>query len=386
MERSARSTLNTQIYEEACEWFIEFRGGEIDGTQRRELDQWLRKSPEHLRAYLEIAAIWNEGPTLDPTNKWSMHTLVTQALDEPGNVLAHPGSSRVTEAPAHLAASKAGSRKKARYLMAIAASILVATMLGAWLYGERNVYSTGIGEQRSIRLADGSTVDLNSRSRIEVRYSDGQRTVDLLQGQALFQVAKEAGRPFIVKSDATSVRAVGTQFDVNRRRAGTVVTVLEGRVAVISDLPELAPVHVAATAMQDNAGTTTPSTGPRQAMRTRRATAEEPIYLSAGEQLAVTNNLEPQPVAANLASATAWRQRQLVFESATLTEVAEEFNRYNERQLVIEDAELYDFHISGVFSSSEPGALLRFLRSRPGVQVSEAGGEIRVSQKHSPQG
>src|SRR5687767_9626541 len=100
MERNARSELNTQIYEEACEWFIEFRGGEIESSQRRELDRWLRKSPEHLRAYLEIAAIWNEGPTLDPMNKWNQDTLISQAVDErDSNVVAHPGYARAIEKP-----------------------------------------------------------------------------------------------------------------------------------------------------------------------------------------------------------------------------------------------------------------------------------------------
>ena len=82
----------------------------------------------------------------------------------------------------------------------------------------------------------------------------------------------------------------------------------------------------------------------------------------------------------NIAIATSWTQRQLEFESASLSEVAEEFNRYNERQLVIEDPTLYDFHISGVFSSSDPGSLVRFLRERPGVQVTETASEIRVSK------
>lgn len=66
MERQPPSKLNTQIYTEACEWFVECRAGTLDAVLRREFDRWLRRSPEHLSAYLEIAAIWNEGPSLDP--------------------------------------------------------------------------------------------------------------------------------------------------------------------------------------------------------------------------------------------------------------------------------------------------------------------------------
>src|SRR5690606_26847429 len=88
------------------------------------------------------------------------------------------------------------------------------------------------GEQRTVTLADGSVIELNARSRIKVRYADRERAIDLLQGQALFRVAKDPTKPFIVASGGTYVRAVGTQFDVYKKSVGTVVTVVEGRVAV----------------------------------------------------------------------------------------------------------------------------------------------------------
>jgi transmembrane sensor len=204
-------------------------------------------------------------------------------------------------------------------------------------------YTTATGEQRSIVLADGSLVELNSRSKIQVRFSEQQRSVSLLDGQALFQVAKDRARPFVVASDGTTVRALGTQFDVYKKPNGTVVTVVEGRVAIL---------------------------------RKRAA-----VYLGAGEQLIVTPMSEQKTAHPNVASATAWTQRQLIFESASLSDVAQEFNRYNERQLVIEDSNIHDFHISGVFSSTDPASLIRFLRQRPDVQVVETATEIRIAKK-----
>ena len=224
----------------------------------------------------------------------------------------------------------------------------------AWWQLVRGTYATDVGEQRSLLLADGSMAELNSLSRIRLRYSERERTVELLEGQVLFRVAKEAGRPFVVRSDSARVRAVGTVFDVYRRLSGTTVTVLEGKVEVI-------------------AGT--------EDTELRAATVDAQtarVALSAGEQVVVRASQIDRAPHVNTAAATAWTQRQLVFESASLAEVAEEFNRYNARHLIIVGGVEPGFHVSGVFSSTDPGSLVRFLRSRPGVSVEEAEKEIRI--------
>jgi transmembrane sensor len=365
MERP-RVKLNTQIYEEASAWFVEARAADLDEAGRREFDRWLRKSPEHLSAYLEIAAIWHEGPGLDPAGKWDAKTLIAQAAKDPDNVASLSGTSAVqglgdAVPPPHAVASvpphRAPSRRR---LFALAAAVMAVSIGGSWLVWHlfAPVYVTAIGEQRSIELSDGSTVSMNSKSKIRVHYSEHERAVDLLEGQALFHVAKDKRRPFTVSASGTRVRAVGTQFDVYERRSGTVVTVLEGEVAV------LAPVRADA-----QEGSAVPNDTPASA-----------ISVSAGEQLTVTPKVARKSDHPNVAAATAWTDRRIVFESATLSEVAEEFNRYNERQLVIEDPDLYDFHISGVFSSTDPESLIRFLRERPGVKVTEGASEIRVAK------
>jgi transmembrane sensor len=391
MDRKARAKLNTQIYEEACEWFIECRGGDLDVTARAEFDRWLRKSPEHLSAYLEIAAIWHEGPALDPRNKWDTDTLVAQAAEDRGNVvpIAVPPPAPPREVPDPEALDRraaeteqrpdpeAGNRRatgtaqrssarqgepwaasvraaQSTRRWVLAASIAAITVTGAavlWSSLLRGTsYATAIGEQRSIALSDGSTVELNSRSRIRIRYTEQERTVELLEGQALFIVAPDAARPFTVASDTTRIRAVGTQFDVYKKRTGVIVTVVEGRVAIAGASSSAEP---------------------------------KPTLLSAGEQLTVTPDTIRKADKPNIESATAWRQRQLIFKSASLIEVAEEFNRYNERRLSVDDPTLYDFHISGVFSSTDPASLIRFLRTRSGVRVTETASEIRIEKNSS---
>jgi transmembrane sensor len=380
-----RLKLNTQIYEEACEWFIECRAGDLDDATRHDFDCWLRKSPEHLSAYLELAAIWNEGPMLDPEGKFDRDTLIAQAALDRDNVVelssSRNGSDPSTQdVVARTAPTHAEHRRfRRRQFAAIAASIvLVTAALMLYLQTVRApTYATAIGEQRSLVLMDGSTVELNSRSKMVVHYSKQGRHVELLQGQALFHVAKDTARPFIVKIGGTFVRAVGTEFDVYQKRDDTVVTVVEGRVAILTDHSIVPPDRgVQTTAIDEprQSNLEFPTIAPGQVGN---------IMVAAGEQLTVTPKVIQIAEHPNIASATAWTQRRLVFESASLADVADEFNRYNDRQLIVGDRGLETFHVSGVFSSTDPASLIRFLRARPELRIIETEFQIRIEKNTS---
>jgi transmembrane sensor len=380
-----RSKLNNQIYEEASEWFVECRAGDLDDKTLKAFDTWLRKSPEHMSAYLELSAIWNEGRSLDPQDKFDQNTLIAEALADHDNVIDWSGTRNDFDAPAAALAPPPAPapvqhehRRFSRWrVVAIAASLALAATATLFYVQtlQAPTYATAIGEQRSLALMDGSTVELNSRSKIVVRYTAQGRNVELLQGQALFRVAKNASRPFIVKTGATLVRAVGTEFDVYQKRDGTVVTVVEGRVAIVTD--HAFPWPDAATSATDEP---------------RPANLEFPtvpkghvgnILVAAGEQLTVTPKLIQIAEHPNIATATAWTQRQLVFESASLADVADEFNRYNDRQLIVADPKLETFHVSGVFSSTDPASLIRFLRARPELKILETESQIRIEKNTS---
>jgi len=394
MERSGRAQFNTQIYEEACEWFIECRAGDLDAAARVEFDRWLRKSPEHQGAYLEIAAIWNEGPVLDSANRWDLDTLIAQASEDPDNVVVLGRSARPvspgpqaapfartpgnieTINPAPASGSVPATHRRRR-VFAVAASILLAAVsIGVYMHASSDVYTTAVGEQRSITLADGTTVELNSLSRIRVRYSKYERNIDLVDGQALFRVARDTARPFVVRSGETRVRAVGTQFDVYRKTSGITVTVVEGRVAILEDGGKRA-----ASSREGGSGPDTSLTTPLPAVSAGGPpTFAGSILLAAGEQVTVTSQTARKNPHPNVAGATAWTQHQLVFDAASLSDVAEEFNRYNKRKLVIDPSALGSTHISGVFLSTDPAPLIRFLRDRPGLRVTETSTQIRIEK------
>lgn len=356
MEQHTHAKFSPQIHEQASEWLVEFRTGTPDEAARRAFHAWLLESPAHVEAYLEASALWSVSAQAGAAEQWTVDALIEQAVAEPDNVFAHPKSST---APLAVETNRP-CRRPWRFGMAAAACVLMAVggALAGWQYFyARTIYATGIGEQRSFTLPDSSIVNLNARSKIRVHYGDAERLIELVAGQALFTVAKNAQRPFIVRTAAAEVRAVGTQFDVYRKAEGTVVTVVEGRVAVTS-----AAVGAVALVGQSSAP----------------EAASGKMLLSAGERVTVHRDTLRKQTQLNTQTAVAWTQRQLVFESTPLAEVAEEFNRYNERPLVVLDADMRRFEIDGVFSSTDPASLVRFLRTRPGVRVSESSSQIVI--------
>jgi transmembrane sensor len=338
--------MNTQIYEEASDWLVKHRTGELGEADRVAFDSWLRTSPAHVRAYLEMSEIWEDAAALDPATSASVDELIARGQGE-GNVVAL--SPKVADRGA-VTDARTAWKVPARLLLAAAVAVVcVGGGVFAWL-NRAPVYSTGVGEQRSLTLEDGSTVTLDTRTRIRVRFSARERDIELLEGQALFRVAKNDRQPFVVQSDAAAVRVVGTEFDMYRQRAGVTVTVLEGRVAVTSSSEQ------------------------------RRA--DDAVLVPAGQQVAVLGSAAVTPSAiADVAAATAWTQRRLIFEATPLSAVVEEFNRYNTRRLVIAAPRLSSFHVSGVFSSTDPTLLVQFLRMQAEIAVRESDHEIDIDER-----
>jgi transmembrane sensor len=266
-------------------------------------------------------------------------------------------------------ADKSGLRSNPRArVRALAASIALISILSgavAWVWRSRaDTYSTGIGEQRTLVLADGSTVILDALTTVRVRFSKTARAVDLVKGQAYFHDTYDPGRPFVVRSDEATIRAIGTQFDVHRQQDGMVVTVVEGKVAVAE--PSQVP---------DPGAGFSSITGDRASLRTPSLA---PVLVFAGEQVTLTAQLIRKPERVDVSAATAWVQKRLVFDNTPLEEVAAQFNLYSSRRLVIVDPVLRSVGISGVYSSADPASLIGFLRAQPTLLVTATDDEIRV--------
>jgi transmembrane sensor len=210
-------------------------------------------------------------------------------------------------------------------------------------------FETRHGEQLTQRLADNSVLHLNTDSAVSVLYSKSERLVVLMSGQVEFEVAHEANRAFRVHTGSADVIDIGTQFDVRLEQGATVVTVVEGRVAV----------------------------GPPISSQNRSARS---IELTADQQIRVAEGEWPAaPVAVDAERTTSWLHRQIAFDHEPLERVAAEYNRYTSKPIEIATPALRALQISGVFATDDTEAFIAFLRSLKGVRVEVTETRILVS-------
>ena len=349
------------IAQEAADWLIAL--ADADEQTRKAFAAWLRLSPEHVKEFLCVSAIWGMLPEL--SSQPSIEELVGAAATEPNVVaLPHRDQSEARREPrrkprrerrstrrlaraARYGGSPGRTSSRARW-MGRAAGLLVAVAVGAILLisppaEDPDLYATVTGEQSSIPLPDGSLVTLNTRSTMRVRYSDEYRDVHLGDGEALFDVARDTGRPFRVITEQAVIEAVGTQFSVRNGIDEVTVTVLEGLVEV--------------SRKAGGANAEMLVDGEPYAER-----SSQPVRLEVGQQAQVKSGVaKPVVVDVSVEKAIAWRQHRLVFEALPLKHVIEEFNRYNDPPAAIEDKELESLPISGVFRSIDRDSFLQFL-------------------------
>lgn len=182
-------------------------------------------------------------------------------------------------------------------------------------------YATSVGEQRVVQLADGSRVHLDTASEIRVRFSGAGRIVTLDRGQAFFEVAPDASRPFTVEAGQASVTALGTSFDVRRSGGSTQVVLVTGRVEV-------------------------------------KSVPGAPAKVMAPGQAAVLSGSAPVVSAADVERATSWKQGRLIFRDTPLPVAVAEINRYLDKGIVLDAPGLSQTTVNGVFETGDRDAFV----------------------------
>jgi len=358
--------------EEAAEWWVLLQA-EVSRTQSEQYVEWLRESAVHVAEMLRVAQIHG---ALAQFERWG-NVPTDGSNDASGSVV-----SLVTGPPLHPERPPPSRPKqparRLRLVSALAASLL-AVAGGLFFYLlQGQVIQTERGERREVALADGSVVQVDPETRLRVVYEPQVRRIYLERGRALFHVAKNAQRPFLVRAEDTTVRAVGTAFAVEQGQGSVVVTVAEGKVTVLPartvDAATFEENGRAAGSAQlhDAASSGTALRTPTvQTLKSAAAAAGlQEIVLIANEQVRVAGSGAAEPVReVDSHRALAWAEGRLVFEDDTVEYAVRQFNRYNRIQLSVNDAVLAHRTISGVFSAADPGSFVAFIHSVAAVRV-----------------
>ena len=334
---------------QAQRWVVRIDSGRLSAQERQDLQAWLAEDPAHAKLLDTHALLWVE----------SSRATVPLVVSGP----VRPVQAKGRFLTAGLRAS-AWALLHGPTTWGLAGGLLVLAL--AWvLWGTpirglidppstpramRVAMTTEIGQRLEVPLADGSRVQLNTASTIQVAYSKERRRVVLDRGEGLFDVAKDAQRPFEVVAGTTTVRAIGTRFSVYRKPDDrTEVTVFEGVVEIVKE-------------------------------KTR--VTDQPLRLGIGQTIATQAD---QVVLQQLAKPAlehklAWLEDRIVFDRVSLGEAVAQVNRYSQIPLRVVDPALTNVLLSGAFSTAEIPVFINSLEQGFGLQVQRAAGVYLISK------
>lgn len=344
MKKAAHVGSADDIETAAADWLARLDRPDLPAAVHGAFEAWCQADPRHLAAYLRVQSVWSRLGGLKALG--SRVTAAAPVSPPVGAAVPHPPP------PSRLLSGK-------RLLPAAIAAALLCMAAGLWLlprvmsFGPATApqsYATALGGFTRITLADGSVIQLNTNSELHVTFRKTRRELELIRGEATFDVTPDKSRPFIVTAGNTAVRALGTSFDIHEMSAGVEVLIMAGTVAVGS--PEAVRASGAVPIL-----------------------AAGQVAVASHSQLDV-NNLDKAEVARRLA----WQRGMLGFSGQRLAEVAAEFNRYNESKLVVADPAIAQLHIGGNFRATNVEAFVEVLEERFGIVATHEPGRIVLLQ------
>lgn len=343
------------IEEQASDWLIRLDREETNTTEElAELREWINRSPAHRESLDDLSEVWSN---LDVLSR-----------------LAVPLGRR----DAHLAGFLRESRRwmcprnvamAATVLMGVLTLVLISNVFDADRDGSginSGFFATEIGEIRTLNLSDGSVIQLNTGSQVEIDFTTSLRTVFLNHGEAHFTIASDSNRPFAVYSNFGSVKAVGTAFQVRVHANDLEVTVTEGVVELGAvEIPAVSGTKDVSTVGMDTAGIAAQVPRTFSAPLRQLAAGQKARFNGAEKAIGLVTDLAHSEVAIQLS----WREGQLTFAGESLDDVISEISRYTNTEVVIIDSEISNIKIGGRFKVGEVDALLEVLQASFDVEV-----------------
>ncbi len=316
----------------AASWMVRLDSGSLSGQEQMEFDSWLSESSANYEAFQRAKRAW--GIFEDPDGRLKLNTLRESALaysrKPPKRLLIGMGVAGVAASllviiglNAGLLWPSSGGSPQAAPAVAQRTAQAPSPRDDSKLVNAE--FATAKAERRTVDLADGSVLTLNTDSAVRVDYTSGRRAVELLRGQVLFEVAKDHHRPFVVQAGDRLVTALGTVFEVRLDQDSMKVVLVEGKVVVDAADKEMAS-----------------------------AEAIMPMVMSPGQELVASFGSRPKITKVNVEKNLLWSDGFVEFNDDPLTDVVQEMNRYSNQQLVLADAASGRLRLSGVFRVDDP--------------------------------
>ena len=311
---------------EAAAWIVRLHGPHRSPELEDAFREWLNADPENGRQFERVTETWEQGATIP-----------------------------VAGIP-RLAGRRPPSRRRA-LIATMAAGVCGLLGSGIWFAWSDLTYATAVGEQRIVRLDDGTRLSLNSETRVEIDYTKSRRRVQLIKGEAYFEVAHNPARPFVVTAGGTRVTALGTTFVVRYDTDKTAVTLVEGKVVV-------------APAAGDELPAVSSNIGPAPSHD------RKDLVLTPGERVTLARNTPALVDEPRVEAVTAWRRGEVMLDKTQLSDAIAEMNRYDSQTLVIEDPRVAALQVSGIYHAGDSASFARTVAKLYGLHVEEHSGQI----------
>lgn len=329
--------------EAAATWFARRREG-LSHRGEIEFADWLDRDPRHRASYEAVTRAWElSGQTASHPSICALRSEALMMRPKRSRALPALAASVALTIGAITAVQLAPQSRDGGSPTQIAAEASQIRLL-----------QTALGERSSVTLEDGSMVTLNTETRVRVDYTPDQRALTLLAGQALFQVAKDASRPFVVTAGDRQVVALGTKFEVRLDKSQVQVALIEGKVNV-RDLP--------------TKGQTSERVAP-----VRAATLEP------GEQLVALAGGPTRIATVDVERLTSWQDGRVRFDDTPLVEAVAEMNRYSRTKIVITDPTISNIRVSGAFRTGQPNNFATAVSDLFPVEIDRSPTEIRLKR------
>jgi transmembrane sensor len=352
-----------QVEDAAAAWLLRRDDPRWSAADEALLQEWLRASPSHRVSYMRLRSVWREANRMKVVGAGFEAGRVPPRGEISGSSVffrqLQAAESQGTGADASITGVRAGSpvtsglkrQFNRRRVIAAGVALLVAfSGIAYWGSARDPSYSTPVGGLASVPMDDGSKILLNTNSLVTLEVSDQERRVNLSRGEAFFEVAKDPTRPFVVYADDKRVVAVGTKFAVRLDRGAVQVAVTEGQVrvekeAVVGERQALANLAAGSVA----------------------SAQQGKVFVRAAALADVERSLS-------------WRSGHIVLRKMSLPDAVAEFNRYNRRQLVIEDPALREIRVGGNFQSNNVDGFVRLLQAGFAVRTEERSDRIILTR------